>query len=123
MRISKQNWRDQYISYMIAKGFRLSEYISDGRSLYVEWLESLPTEAQTRIDARIFRVRCGNLGDYSAVGHGVSELRIHFGPGYRVYFAFASGNKIVLLGGGDKKSQRRDIIAARCRWIEYRRRS
>jgi len=65
--------------------------------------------AKARIDIRIRRLQLGNPGDVKPVGDGVSELRIHYGPGYRVYFIDLNGQLIVLLGGGDKGSQERDI--------------
>ena len=63
--------------------------------------------------ARIQRLEDGNPGDVAPVGDGVSEMRIHFGPGYRVYFVNRGGELIVLLCGGDKSSQGRDIEAAK----------
>lgn len=68
------------------------------------------------IDARITRVRAGNFGDHKHVGGGVFELRIARGPGFRIYYGLARGNVVILLGGGDKGSQRRDIAQARKLW-------
>ena len=68
---------------------------------------------KTRIIARINRLKEGLPGDVASVGHGVSELRIHYGPGYRVYFHQQADRIIILLCGGDKSSQRQDIINAR----------
>ena len=65
-----------------------------------------------RIQARIDRVSDGNFGDCEPVGEGVSEMRIHFGPGYRVYFARRGSDVVILLAGGDKSSQGKDIKAA-----------
>ena len=69
--------------------------------------------AVARIPARIDRAEDGNLGDCESVGEGVSEMRIHYGPGYRVYFAQLGMEWVVLLAGGDKAGQRKDIKAAR----------
>ena len=68
--------------------------------------------AKAKIAARIDRLTLGNAGDVSPVGKGASELRIHYGPGYRVYFKRIGKNVIVLLAGGDKSSQVDDIKAA-----------
>lgn len=68
--------------------------------------------AQARIARRIERAEAGNLGDVAAIGDGVSEMRVDYGPGYRLYFMRRGVAIIVLLGGGDKRSQRRDITAA-----------
>ena len=69
--------------------------------------------AQTVIAARIERVASGNFGDVKGLGGGLSELRISYGPGYRVYFTIEGGEVIILLAGGDKASQQRDIAKAR----------
>jgi putative addiction module killer protein len=69
--------------------------------------------AARRIQARIDRAETGNFGDCAPVGEGVSEMRIHFGPGYRVYFVQRGLEIVVLLAGGDKATQRRDIATAK----------
>lgn len=80
---------------------------------YADWLGSLrDLRARTRIDIRIRRLSLGNPGDVKPVGEGVSELRIDYGPGYRVYFTRRGSAVIILLAGGDKRSQDRDIAAA-----------
>lgn len=81
---------------------------------FQSWYDGLrDVRAQARIDVRIRRLTLGLLGDVKPVGGGVSELRIDYGPGYRVYFVQRRQDVIVLLGGGDKKSQAADIKAAR----------
>ena len=78
------------------------------------WLDGLAdTRARVRIAERIRRVEAGNLGDHRSVGGGVSELRVHFGPGYRLYFMWRGRTVILLLAGGDKSTQLRDIVRAR----------
>lgn len=78
------------------------------------WLKDLrDLRGKAKIMARIQRLEDGNPGDVAPVGDGVSEMRIHFGPGYRVYFVNRGGELIVLLCGGDKSSQGRDIEAAK----------
>ncbi|HQV69850.1 MAG TPA: type II toxin-antitoxin system RelE/ParE family toxin [Thermoflexales bacterium] len=81
--------------------------------LFAKWLDGLrDLQARARIQARIQRLAGGNLGDVEPVGEGVSELRINYGPGYRVYFKQANHELIILLAGGDKKSQSKDIKTA-----------
>ena len=80
---------------------------------YARWFRRLrDRQARVRIDNRIRRMSLGNLGDVRPVGEGVSEVRIDYGPGYRVYFMQRGETLIVLLAGGDKDSQARDIRRA-----------
>ena len=80
---------------------------------FAGWLDALrDLRARARIQARIERLAGGNPGDVEPVGEGVSELRIDYGPGYRVYFKRYERELIILLAGGDKRSQARDIKAA-----------
>ncbi|PUE51316.1 type II toxin-antitoxin system RelE/ParE family toxin [Limnohabitans sp. 2KL-51] len=77
------------------------------------WFESLKDrQTARRIQARIDRAEEGNFGDYKAVGEGVSEMRIHHGPGFRVYFTQRGMEIVILLAGGDKSSQTQDIATA-----------
>jgi putative addiction module killer protein len=81
---------------------------------YAEWFDRLHDRmAKTRVDIRIRRLSLGNPGDVKPVGEGVSELRIDHGPGYRVYFIKKEALYIVLLAGGDKSSQAKDIRNAK----------
>ena len=78
-----------------------------------KWFDGLKdTKGRFRIQARIDRAELGNFGDCEPVGEGVSEMRIHFGPGYRVYFAQRGAVIVLLLVGGDKSTQGKDIKAA-----------
>jgi putative addiction module killer protein len=80
---------------------------------YYNWFESLrDRQARACINARIRRLSLGNVGDVKPIGEGVSELRIDFGPGYRVYFVQRGQTLVVLLAGGDKCTQDRDIKKA-----------
>jgi putative addiction module killer protein len=81
--------------------------------LNINWFKSLrDRQAKARIDIRIRRLSMGNPGDVKPVGQGVSELRIDYGPGYRVYFIQQGETLIILLAGGDKRTQDRDIKTA-----------
>ncbi len=83
-------------------------------AIYAEWFAGLrDRQAKTRIDIRIRRLSLGNAGDVKPVGEGVSELRIPYGPGYRVYFVQKGELLVVLLAGGDKSTQETDIRIAR----------
>jgi putative addiction module killer protein len=80
---------------------------------YAKWFANLrDRQARARIDARIRRLSLGNPGDVKPVGEGVSELRIDYGPGYRVYFVRRGETLVILLAGGDKRTQDRDIKLA-----------
>lgn len=80
---------------------------------FAQWLDGLrDIQARARVQARIERLAVGNPGDVEPVGEGVSELRIHYGPGYRVYFKKRARELIIILAGGDKNSQAKDIKAA-----------
>lgn len=100
----------------------LREYMTDdGRIPFREWLQGLrDREARARIRVRLNRIRLGNFGDAKSVGHGVQELRFPFGPGYRVYFGRDGDTIVILLHGGDKGSQSRDIELAQRYWAEYK---
>lgn len=92
----------------------------DGLRPFSDWLESLRNlKAKAKIRARLDRVEVGNLGDYKAVEKGVCELRIDYGPGYRVYFRQVGTNVILLLCGGDKSTQEEDIRLAIEYWTNY----
>ena len=96
---------------------------ADGSAPFNDWLEALKDKkARAIIRTKINRVRLGNLGDCKSVGEGVNELRIKFGAGYRVYFGQERDTIIILLSGGDKSSQNRDINQAKQYWKDYQRR-
>ena len=93
----------------------------DGQVPFEDWLNDLKDKrAVARVLARLARVRLGNLGDCKPVGEGVSELRVDYGPGYRVYFGQKGRTLVVLLCGGDKRTQDRDIRLARQFWREFK---
>jgi len=109
---------------MEARPRRVAIYeTSAGSAPFTEWLDGLrDPKARARIRIRIDRVSLGNLGDCKTVGAGVLELRVDYGPGYRVYLAEDGPTLVLLLCGGDKDSQSRDIELAQEYWSDYRRR-
>ena len=90
--------------------------LPNGRTPFESWYDGLDTLLQRAIDARLTRIAVGNFGDHKPVGDGVYELRIPKGPGLRVYYALKGNELVVLIGGGDKGSQKRDITKAKELW-------
>ncbi len=96
---------------------------ADAKCPYQEWFERLKDDrAKYKIDARIARLRGGNFGDSKPIGDGVSESKIDYGPGYRIYYGIDGRNLVVLLTGGDKATQHPDIKLARKYWSDYKNR-
>lgn len=92
----------------------------DGRKPFLDWLESLnDREFRCRIKTRLDRVALGNLGDYKYLSDGIYELRTNFGPGYRIYYGTENDRMILLLEGGDKSTQKKDIKKAIAYWKDY----
>ena len=106
-------------------GFELRHYqTADGRRPFLEWLEALKDkQARRRIESRLAVVAAGSFGDTEPVGGGVLELRIGCGPGYRVYFARTGEVVVLLLCGGDKRSQDKDIKDAKRYFEDFKRRT
>ena len=102
----------------------VKDYIApNGKNVFGEWLDSLTDmKAQLIVDKRITKLRQGVMGDCEYVGRGVSELKIHYGPGYRIYFGQMGKTVVLLLCGGIKKTQREDISKAWECLDEYKRR-
>ena len=97
--------------------------IPNGREPFREWFLSIrDTSVRRRIQARLIAVEAGNFGDRKSVGDGVWELRLNFGPGYRIYYGEVDNTIVLLLCGGDKSSQKRDIEGAKNYWREYKER-
>lgn len=86
---------------------------------FIEWFETLDLTTQARIEVRFDRIRLGNFGDSKNLGDGIYELRFHFGSGYRVYYGISGQKVILLLMGGVKKTQTKDIKTARRYWESY----
>jgi putative addiction module killer protein len=104
---------------MVEREIRKLE-LGNGLVPFDEWFDSLRDHRmRAAVDARLTRVRAGNFGDCKSVGGGVSELRIAFGPGLRVYYGIRGQEIVVLIGGGDKSSQQRDIRRAQQLWRQF----
>jgi putative addiction module killer protein len=94
-----------------------------GRKPFKEWLERLrDITARQKVRIKLDRVRLGNLGRNRSVGEGVYEIKIDYGPGYRVYYGLEQNRLILLLLGGDKSSQEKDISLAKAYWNDHKRR-
>jgi putative addiction module killer protein len=102
----------------------IRRYITaEGRTPFTEWLDALrDRNVRVRIKSRLDRVQQGNFGDIKSVGEGVFELRINYGPGYRVYFGQVGLTIVVILVAGDKSTQEQDIRQAIVYWKDYERR-
>ncbi|MCA9979830.1 MAG: type II toxin-antitoxin system RelE/ParE family toxin [Anaerolineales bacterium] len=99
----------------------LREYLTaDGHNPFRDWLTNLKDrQARAKIRVRLNRIRLGNFGDCKSVGQGVLELRLTHGPGYRVYLGRKGQTVVILLYGGHKKNQSRDIKLAQEYWADY----
>ena len=91
-----------------------------GRSPFGAWFNELDSPAAAKITVALTRLGMGNTSNAKSVGAGVFELKVNFGPGYRVYFGKDGHEIVILLGGGTKKRQQRDIEAAQDRWQDYK---
>lgn len=99
----------------------LTEFLDErGRSPFARWLRDLTSPAALKVNTALGRLEAGNTSALKAVGRGVSELRVDFGPGYRVYLGQDGGALVVLLGGGTKARQSDDVAEAQARWAAYR---
>jgi len=96
-------------------------HTKDGKRPFADWFASLRDHrAQQRIDGRLARVELGNFGDAKGVGEGVLELRVDYGPGYRVYLGRDGLEVVILLCGGDKRRQDKDIAQAKEYWADFK---
>ena len=97
------------------------EYLSaDGSSPFAGWFNRLDPQAAAKVDVALIRIEMGNLSNVKSVGLGVLEYKIDWGPGYRIYFARDGDALIILLAGGTKQRQQRDITEASLRWQDYK---
>ncbi len=104
--------------------FELEYYVTiNGKKPFKKWLDGLKdVSARAKIRVRLDRVRLGNIGDARSVGGGVNELKVNYGPGYRIYFSRKGDRIVLLLLGGVKATQEKDIIKAKEFYIEHKRR-
>lgn len=106
-----------------AQAYELVLYVTeDGNAPFEDWFDGLDTAAALKVRTALARIETGNLGDVKPVGQGVSERRIPFGPGYRVYFGQDGNTLVILLCGGTKKRQSKDIEQAKRHWDDYKNR-
>ena len=101
----------------------LRGYVDEkGNKRFANWLEGLDASAAAKVTIALTRMEQGNFSNAKGVGAGVYECRIDFGPGYRVYFGKDGDRLVILIGGGTKKRQQKDIAAAQECWAAYKRR-
>lgn len=101
----------------------LREYLDlDARSPFGRWLDGLTASAAVKVTTALARLEAGNISALKSVGGGVHEIRIDFGPGYRVYLGWDGPALVILLGGSTKARQNLAIADAQDRWLDYRRR-
>jgi putative addiction module killer protein len=99
----------------------IQEYCEqDGRSPFADWFNSLEARAAQKVVVSLARLELGNFSNVKSLGAGISEYKIDYGPGYRIYFAQEGQKLIILLGGGHKKRQSQDIIKAKQSWQDYK---
>ncbi len=94
----------------------------NGRVPFQRWIDALDKPAQAKVVVALTRLARGNRSHVKGVGGGVAELKVDFGPGYRIYFGQDGEMLVILLAGGTKKRQGEDIATARARWAEYKER-
>jgi putative addiction module killer protein len=101
----------------------IREYLlEDGSSPFADWFDSLNVQAALKVNTYLTRIGQGNTSTLKSIGSGVHECRIAWGPGYRVYMGQDGDKLVILLGGGTKKRQQKDIDAAKLLWQEYKKR-
>src|SRR5579859_2496122 len=117
------NHSNSYVTIEAVPEIEIQEFLeASGRSPFARWFDSLNAVAAARMTIALVRLRQGNFSNVKGVGAGVYELKIDFGPGYRVYFGKDGERIVVLLAGSAKKRQSAAIACAQAAWIEYKRR-
>lgn len=100
--------------------YSVREFIQAGASPFREWFKRLDSAAANKVATALYRLQYGNFSNVKSVGGGVSECKIDFGPGYRIYFGREGNALIILLCGGTKKMQQKDIDKAKMLWQDYK---
>ncbi len=99
----------------------LRSYVDElGRAPFEDWVRDLDAQALAKVTIALSRLQRGNVSNVQGLGEGVLELKLDWGPGYRVYFGQDGKTIVILLCGGTKKRQSRDIAAAKIRWADYK---
>jgi putative addiction module killer protein len=99
---------------------KVVEYLRGGASVFGNWFYSLDAQTAAKVTTALYRLEQGNFSNVKPVGEGVSEYKINFGPGIRIYFGEDGDELVILLGGGTKKMQRKDIKEAQMLWTQYK---
>ncbi len=100
---------------------QIVEYVAgNGKSTFGDWLSKIPATHATRVSEALYRMQLGNFGDHKSVGDGVMERRIFGTPALRVYYAMDGKELVILLAGGTKNKQDKDIKKAKTLWEEYK---
>ena len=92
---------------------------NEGEKPFIDWLDKLDIKTQARINNRLSRIKIGSFGDFKSVGDKVFELRFFFGSGYRIYYCIIEEKIVLILSGGNKDNQSRDIEKAKKLWATY----
>ncbi|MEY4241362.1 MAG: hypothetical protein RJA14_1058 [Pseudomonadota bacterium] len=106
---------------MLPSGVEIEEYVdAGGASAFGDWFDSLAPVAAAKVTVAVTRIARGAVSNVKGVGDGVQEYRIDSGPGYRIYFGRDGDRLVILIGGGTKRRQDKDIEAAKRQWADYK---
>lgn len=120
--VARPRWFNGNV-YVTIRNLTILEYLDrSASSPFADWFATLDATAAARVTTATRRLEFGNFSSVKGVGGGVFEYRVDFGPGYRVYFGKDGEAIVILLGGGTKKRQDRDIASAHERWADYKKR-
>ncbi len=122
--LSRTVWHLTKVSFMLPlHSVEILEYLDwSGRSPYAGWFDSLSAQAAAKVAVAVTRLAQGNFSNVKGVGRGVYECRVDFGPGFRIYLGKDGERLVILLAGGTKKRQQKDIEDAKAGWQDYKKR-